>query len=84
MKISVTLLEKDNTVIATCPELEINCYASNAVEAKNRIKKVISFYVDSARDLGLNVQDFDTIMIDGQYSGALESCSFNSTSDVLN
>ncbi|MFW5807622.1 MAG: hypothetical protein ACOC2H_00490 [Spirochaetota bacterium] len=84
MKISVTLLKQDDKVIATCPELEINCYASNPAEATDRIKKVISFYVDSARDLGLDVQDFDAVMIDGQYSGELERFTYSGISDSLN
>ncbi len=84
MKINVKLLQQDDRVIATCPELEINCYASNAAEATKRIKDVISFYVESARDLGLDVEDFDEVMIDGKYSGALHGSHCSEISSSLN
>jgi hypothetical protein len=66
MKITIQLIENTNEFIASCPELDINCYASNRHEAIHRIKKVISFYVDSARELGLDVQSFDEISIEGE------------------
>jgi hypothetical protein len=83
MKISVTLIKQEDGVIANCPELEISCYASNATEATNRIKKVISFYIDSARDMGIEVQDFDEVLVDGQYAGSMRDYS-TTVSDVLN
>lgn len=83
MKISVKLHKHDNRYIATCPELEVSCYGCSKPEAQNRITKVISFYIDSAKEMGMDVEDFDAVMIDGQYSGKITS-QYIDTSTSLN
>ncbi len=86
MKISVNVFQVENQFVANCPELEINCYGSSFDEARSRIKKVITFYVDSAKELGMDVEEFDKIVIEGQES-ELSKDSFSSclcSSGVLN
>jgi len=55
MDISIKLIENGTEYIANCPELDINCYGSNEVEAMRRIKEVINFYVNSAKEMGINI-----------------------------
>ena len=65
MNITIKLMEIDGEFIATCPELDINCYAHNKKEAIRRIVTVLRFYIDSAKELGFEVEDFDSISIEG-------------------
>ncbi len=55
MDISITLIEDGKEYIANCPELDINCYGASEEEATRRIKNVINFYIDSAKEFGVNV-----------------------------
>ncbi|MBN2590058.1 MAG: hypothetical protein JXR90_07005 [Spirochaetes bacterium] len=84
MNISVKLLKNKDRFIATCPELEISCYASSQTEAKQRIKDVISFYLHSAKEMGLEVESFDSVMINGKYSGPISPLSIFETGSYLN
>ena len=65
MKISVKLIKNNDEIIANCPELDINCYGSDRDEAVRRIKSVIDFYINSAKELGLDVESLNEIVIDG-------------------
>ena len=65
MKISIKLIELDNEYIANCPELDINCYAHSRDEAIKRIVNVLKFYIDSAKELGLQIESFDLLSIEG-------------------
>ncbi len=66
MKVSINIIEQGNEFIANCPELDINCYGQNKNEAVRRIQNVIRFYVDSARELGLEIEDLNEIKIEGE------------------
>ena len=66
MKLSVKIITTDEEIIANCPELDINCYGSTKEEAIRRIKNVIKFYVESARELGLDVDALDEITVEGE------------------
>ncbi len=66
MKISVKLIQNENEIIANCPELDINCYGSDKDEAIRRIGSVINFYINSAKELGLDVENLNEISIDGE------------------
>lgn len=66
MRISIKLTEKENEYIANCPELDINCYGNNRNEAVRRIQQVIEFYVQSAKELGLDVEQFNEMAVDGE------------------
>ena len=66
MKISVKLIEHNDEFIANCPELDINCYGSNKNEAIRRIKSVIDFYVDSAKELGIDIDSIQELNIDDE------------------
>jgi len=55
MNISIKLIDNGSEYIANCPELDINCYGSNKEDALRRIKAVIYFYINSAKELGISV-----------------------------
>ncbi len=66
MKITIKLLDNEQEVIASCPELDINCYGSDRNEAIRRIRNVIQFYIESARELGLDVENLYHISVEGE------------------
>ncbi len=66
MKLSIKLMEIENEVIASCPELDVNCYGFDRNEAIRRLKNVLQFYIDSAQEFGLEVERFEAISIDGE------------------
>ena len=65
MKLSITLMQLEDEYIASCPELEINCYGSDRTDAIRRIKNVLQFYIASAQELGFEVESLDTMVIEG-------------------
>ncbi|MCL1864707.1 MAG: hypothetical protein FWF73_02725 [Spirochaetes bacterium] len=65
MDISVKLIDNGSEYIANCPELDINCYGSNREEALRRIKAVINFYLNSAKELGIAINPFKDISFEG-------------------
>ena len=67
MKLSIKLIENNNEFIATCPELDISCYATNKHEAIKRIQNILFFYMQSAQELGFSVENFETIDVDGKH-----------------
>jgi predicted RNase H-like HicB family nuclease len=83
MNISIKLINNGSEFIANCPELDINCYGADKNEAMQRIRKVIAFYIESARELGLDINPLKNISIDGSdnfYSVQLQS----NTNDTIN
>ena len=66
MKLSVILVKSGNEYIAKCPELDINCFSPTRREASRRIRSVLQFYIDSAKELGISVENIETILIDGK------------------
>jgi len=84
MKISVKLIENKSEFIANCPELDINCYGSNKNEAIRRIKSVIQFYIDSAKELGLDVQNLNEILIEGDINQSLKEDILLNSTDTIN
>lgn len=65
MNISIKLINVGSEFIANCPELDINCYGADKNEAMQRIRKVIAFYIESAKELGLDINPLKDISIDG-------------------
>jgi len=65
MNVSIKLIDNGSEYIANCPELDINCYASNREDALRRIKAVIHFYINSAEELGISTNSFKDILFDG-------------------
>ena len=55
MDLSVNVWKKNQEYVASCPELEIFCYGIDEKQARARLKKVISFYAETAVDLGYDV-----------------------------
>jgi hypothetical protein len=66
MKLSIRVTKLENEFIANCPELEINCYGIDKMDAVRRIQNVLQFYISSAQELGFDVEDFDSMVIDGE------------------
>lgn len=66
MKLSIRVFEHKDEFIANCPELEINCYGTDRNDAVRRIQTVLQFYISSAQELGFDVENFDTMIIDGE------------------
>ena len=66
MKIHIKIVELENEFIANCPELDVNCYGASRSEAVRRLVSVLQFYVDSAQELGLDVDRLDTVLVDGE------------------
>ena len=83
MKITIKLIQTGNEIIATCPELDINCYGSDKEEASRRIQSVIHFYVDSARSLGLDVEQLNEISFEGEINSQINMVSILSASDSI-
>ena len=77
MKLSITLMQLEDEFIASCPELEINCYGSDRTDAIRRIKNVLQFYIASAEELGFEVESLDSMIIEGE-----KSLPFNSHSVI--
>jgi predicted RNase H-like HicB family nuclease len=65
MNISIKLIDNGSEYIANCPELDINCYGSDRDEALRRIRAVINFYINSARELGISINPLTDISFDG-------------------
>jgi predicted RNase H-like HicB family nuclease len=84
MKLSVRLIHNRDEFIANCPELDINCYGSDREEAIRRIKKVINFYVDSAKELGLDVESLTEISVEGEKKQELGEESTNPSTNTIN
>ncbi len=55
MGININVWKKNKEYVASCPELEIFCYGIDEKQARERLKKVIYFYVETASDLGYNI-----------------------------
>jgi predicted RNase H-like HicB family nuclease len=65
MNISIKLIDNGSEYIANCPELDINCYGSNREDALRRIKAVIHFYINSAKELGISLNSLKDISFEG-------------------
>ncbi len=65
MNISIKLIDNGSEYIANCPELDINCYGSDRDEALRRIKAVINFYVNSAKELGISINPLKDLSFEG-------------------
>jgi len=65
MNISIKLIDNGSEYIANCPELDINCYGSDKDEAIRRIRAVISFYINSAKELGISINPLKDISFEG-------------------
>jgi len=84
MKITVRLIEHENEFIANCPELDINCYGGDKCEAVRRIQNVINFYIDSAKELGLDVENLSEIFIDGEWNKIPDKNIMPCATDTIN
>lgn len=65
MKISVNFIQKNNELIANCPELNINCYGADKHDAVRRMQTVVNFYIESAKEIGLYIEALTEIVTDG-------------------
>ncbi len=84
MKLSIKLIQNHEEIIANCPELDINCYGSDKDEAIRRIKNVINFYVDSAKELGLDVESLTEISVEGEINQPLDDTAACNHPNTIN
>ncbi|MCL1910644.1 MAG: hypothetical protein FWG13_00350 [Leptospirales bacterium] len=84
MKITVKLVEKNDKFIATCPELDINCYAGDKNEAIRRMQNVINFYIESAQEFGLDVESMTELIVDGKKQKGLSQSKIHAISETIN
>ncbi|RMH56195.1 MAG: hypothetical protein D6679_09700 [Candidatus Hydrogenedentota bacterium] len=55
---SVEVYQKDpSTFVAFCPELDIYSYGRNVEIAVTRLKKVVGFYLESAEEMGMTLEE---------------------------
>lgn len=73
MNISIKLIDNGSEYIANCPELDINCYGSDKDEALRRIRAVISFYINSAKELGISINPLKNISFEDSEVNFLSS-----------
>jgi hypothetical protein len=66
MKLSAELIKSEKEYIARCPELDINCYGYDKNEAIRRLRSVIRFYIASAKELGLEIDELAAISLNGE------------------
>ena len=66
MKITVKIFETEQEFIANCPELDINCYGASRHTAVQRLIRVLQFYIDAAKEFGLDVEHLDSVTVDGE------------------
>ncbi|MBN2400893.1 MAG: hypothetical protein JXN64_00695 [Spirochaetes bacterium] len=66
MKLSAELIKSEKEYIARCPELDINCYGCDKNEAVRRLRSVIRFYISSAKELGLEINELTAIYLNGE------------------
>ncbi len=83
MNISIKLINNGEEFIANCPELDINCYGSDKNEAVRRLKDVIYFYINSAKELGIDINPLKDISIEGNEKIFIVDSAF-SDSGLLN
>ena len=50
-------LNKDNKYIATSPELNVFSYGETANSAVERLDKIVKFYMESAEELGVTLEE---------------------------
>jgi predicted RNase H-like HicB family nuclease len=80
MKLSAELIKSEREYIARCPELDINCYGYDKNEAIRRLRSVIRFYIASAKELGLEIDELAAISLNGvkDHESQIDSTSSNS------
>ncbi|HON77668.1 MAG TPA: hypothetical protein PK544_04200 [Spirochaetota bacterium] len=85
MKITVKIFQSGQEFIANCPELDINCYGPSKHTAVQRLIRVLQFYIDAAKEFGLDVERLDSVTVDGeQYIGLPESEPTAQKSTLMN
>jgi len=82
MNISIKLIDNGSEYIANCPELDINCYGSDRDEALRRIRAVINFYINSAKELGISINPLKDISFDGADVNFLSSQAVQSNNSI--
>ncbi len=58
MKLPIEIFkEGDASYIVSCPRLEIYSYGNTVNKAVQRMKEIVKFYVESADQLGISLED---------------------------
>ena len=84
MKISVNLIQRNDEFVANCPELDISCFAKSKSDAIFRMQNIISFYIESAQEYGLDVESMTELVIDGEQHRNFEQSNFHAAPATLN
>ncbi len=84
MKLSIEFVELDKEFIARCPELDVNSYGTDKDEAIRRLVSVIQFYIESAKEVGLEVKGLSIVSIDGKPTPASFKEAFPLGSEAIN
>ena len=66
MKININVIQQENEFMAVCPELDINCYGKDKADAIRRIQNVIIFYIESAKELGFDVNKLEEVFVENE------------------
>ncbi len=84
MKLSIEFIELEGEFIARCPELDVNSYGTDKNEAVRRLVSVIQFYIESAKEFGLEVKGLEVVSIDGESAPASFNDTYLEKSDTIN
>ncbi|MBU0567061.1 type II toxin-antitoxin system HicB family antitoxin [bacterium] len=49
--------DKDNTYVASCSKLDVYSQGETLNRAVNRLREIVNFYVESADELGLSLEE---------------------------
>ena len=78
MYLSVDVFRKDaETFVASCPELDIFSYGRTLETAVERLKRVVTFYLESADEMGVTLEDLGLTQHAGDESDVPRVSSVN-------
>lgn len=49
--------DRNNGYIASCPKLDIYSYGNTVDKAVSRLEKIVNFYIESAKELGVTLEE---------------------------
>lgn len=76
MSITIQIHKSGKNFVASCPEFDIYSMARTKEQAVSRIKKVWSFYVNSAEELGLSFLEL-TGLLNNKFINEPETYYYN-------
>ena len=61
VELSIKIWQKGGEFVDSCHELDVFCYGQDYNQARNRLKKVIVFYAETASQLGYEIDTKDIL-----------------------